>query len=94
MGKLGMSDSFAEISLLDEELITCSIVTATDMELGVVKPERLHGRWRFLFVCFLFSVKHIVHNNASQILQELLMVEEQANAKKKRLVYGFMVKVG
>ncbi|KAK7114445.1 cyclic nucleotide-binding domain-containing protein 1-like [Littorina saxatilis] len=42
MGKLGMSDSFAEISLLQEEPITCSIVTATDMELGVIRPERLH----------------------------------------------------
>ena len=51
MGKLGMSDSFAEISLLEEEPITCSIVTATDMELGVVKPERLHGKWgSFVFV--------------------------------------------
>ncbi|XP_076449075.1 cyclic nucleotide-binding domain-containing protein 1-like [Babylonia areolata] len=42
MGKLGPSASFAEISLLLEEPITCSIVTATHMELGVVRPERLH----------------------------------------------------
>ena len=52
MGKLGMSDSFAEISLLEEEPITCSIVTATDMELGVVKPERLHGKWGSFVFCF------------------------------------------
>ena len=50
MGKLGLSDSFAEISLLEEEPITCSIVTATDMELGVVRPERLHGKKKL--TCF------------------------------------------
>nr|KAG5695553.1 hypothetical protein BaRGS_033975 [Batillaria attramentaria] len=41
MGKLGPSDSFAEISLLLEEPITCSIVTATDVSMGVVRPERI-----------------------------------------------------
>lgn len=42
MGKLGPSDSFGETSLLMGDLMTCSIVTATDMKLGVVRPERLH----------------------------------------------------
>jgi len=41
MGRLGPYDSFAEISLLLEEPITCSIVTASDVELGVVRPEKL-----------------------------------------------------
>jgi hypothetical protein len=44
MGKLGVSESFAVISLLNQEPITCSIVTATDIQLGVVRPERLHGQ--------------------------------------------------
>ncbi|GFO25352.1 cyclic nucleotide-binding domain-containing protein 1 [Plakobranchus ocellatus] len=41
MGRLGPSDSFAEISLLLDEPVTCSIVTASDVELGVVRPEKL-----------------------------------------------------
>lgn len=39
MGRLKAFDSFAEISLLMDEPITCSIVTAADVELGVVRPE-------------------------------------------------------
>jgi len=41
MGRLGPFDSFAEISLLMDEPITCSIVTASDVELGVVRPEKV-----------------------------------------------------
>jgi len=41
MGRLGPFDSFAEISLLMDEPITCSIVTASDVELGVVRPEKI-----------------------------------------------------
>ena len=44
MGRLGPYDSFAEISLLLEEPITCSIVTASDVELGVVRPEKLASK--------------------------------------------------
>ncbi|XP_046366991.1 cyclic nucleotide-binding domain-containing protein 1-like [Haliotis rufescens] len=41
MGRLKPSDSFAELSVLLDEPITCSIVTATDIELGIIKPERI-----------------------------------------------------
>ncbi|XP_059167093.1 cyclic nucleotide-binding domain-containing protein 1-like [Physella acuta] len=42
MGKLGPYNSFAEISLLLDEPITCSIVTATKLQLGVIRPEKLN----------------------------------------------------
>ncbi|KAL3858580.1 hypothetical protein ACJMK2_008854 [Sinanodonta woodiana] len=41
MGKLGPSDSFAELSVLLNEQITCSIVTETKVELGIIRPDRL-----------------------------------------------------
>ena len=43
MGRLGASESFAELSILLNEQITCSVVTATDMTLGVIKPDRIKG---------------------------------------------------
>lgn len=44
MGKLTTSDSFAEISLLKGEPITCSVVTATPVELGVITPDKVTGQ--------------------------------------------------
>ena len=44
MGRLGPSESFAELSVLLNEQITCSVVTATDMTLGVIKPDRIKGK--------------------------------------------------
>lgn len=41
MGKLNGSESFAELSILLDEPITCSIVTATNVEMGIIKPERI-----------------------------------------------------
>lgn len=41
MGKLNDSESFAELSILLDEPITCSIVSATNVQLGVIKPERI-----------------------------------------------------
>ncbi|XP_077982622.1 cyclic nucleotide-binding domain-containing protein 1-like [Glandiceps talaboti] len=41
MGKLKKSESFGEISVLLREPITCSIVTAMNIEIGVITPERL-----------------------------------------------------
>ncbi|XP_064640814.1 cyclic nucleotide-binding domain-containing protein 1-like [Lineus longissimus] len=42
IGKLQKSDSFGEISVLDDEPITCSLVTASTLELGVIEPTKLH----------------------------------------------------
>lgn len=41
MGRLGPSESFAELSVLMHEQITCSVVTATKMALGVIRPEKI-----------------------------------------------------
>ncbi|XP_038070089.1 cyclic nucleotide-binding domain-containing protein 1-like [Patiria miniata] len=41
MGKLQEAESFGEISVLDGQAITCSIVTASDIKLGIITPERL-----------------------------------------------------
>ncbi|VDI41155.1 cyclic nucleotide-binding domain-containing protein 1-like [Mytilus galloprovincialis] len=41
MGRLTVSQSFGEISVLKDEPITCSIVTATNVSLGIIKPERI-----------------------------------------------------
>ncbi|XP_060566986.1 cyclic nucleotide-binding domain-containing protein 1-like isoform X1 [Ruditapes philippinarum] len=41
MGRLGASESFAELSVLLNEQITCSVVTATEMTLGVIRPEKI-----------------------------------------------------
>ncbi|XP_071957962.1 cyclic nucleotide-binding domain-containing protein 1-like [Antedon mediterranea] len=41
MGKLTTSQSFGEISVLEEDTITCSIVTATDVTLGIITPEKI-----------------------------------------------------
>jgi CRP-like cAMP-binding protein len=44
MGRLGASESFAELSVLLNEQITCSVVTATEMTLGVIRPEKIKGK--------------------------------------------------
>ena len=41
MGKLTVHDSFGEISVISKEPISCSIVTATPVELAVIEPEKL-----------------------------------------------------
>lgn len=43
MGKLGVDQSFAELSLLNEEPMTCSIITCTDVVLGTISPEDLYS---------------------------------------------------
>ena len=44
MDRLKSCDSFGEISVLETDPITSSIVTATDIELGIITPERLKGK--------------------------------------------------
>lgn len=47
MGRLGQSDSFAEQSVLLDEPMTCSIVTASAMQIGIIRPERLKGKHNY-----------------------------------------------
>lgn len=41
MGKLVDTQSFAEMSVLLDEPMTCSVVTATNVKLGIIRPERI-----------------------------------------------------
>ncbi|KAK3085643.1 hypothetical protein FSP39_006527 [Pinctada imbricata] len=41
MGKLKDSESFAELSVLLDEPITCTILTSSNVELGVIKKDRI-----------------------------------------------------
>ena len=43
MGKLRQSESFGEISVIQSEPITCSIVTSLPVELGIIEPSQLSG---------------------------------------------------
>lgn len=58
MGKLGPYNSFAEISLLLDEPITCSVVTATKLQLGVIRPEKLNSKSQ-LFLMYSLLVFYI-----------------------------------
>ena len=52
MGRLKDAEAFGEISVLDVEAITCSIVTASDIKLGVITQERLQGMLTALVLAF------------------------------------------
>uniref|UniRef100_W5MWH6 Cyclic nucleotide binding domain containing 1 n=1 Tax=Lepisosteus oculatus TaxID=7918 RepID=W5MWH6_LEPOC len=43
IGKLTEKQSFGEVSILSEQPSTCTIITATEVELGVIQPEALKG---------------------------------------------------
>lgn len=43
MSKIGPNESFAETSILKEEPMTCSIITATDVTLGTISAVNLYG---------------------------------------------------
>ncbi|MBN3317056.1 CNBD1 protein, partial [Atractosteus spatula] len=43
VGKLTEKQSFGEVSILSEQPSTCTIITATEVELGVIQPEALKG---------------------------------------------------
>ena len=43
MGKLSVSESFGEMSVVTSEPITCSIMAATDVVVGCIYQEKLHG---------------------------------------------------
>lgn len=43
MGKIGANESFSELSVLREEPMTYSIITAVDVVLGTITPVNLFG---------------------------------------------------
>ncbi|XP_066540162.1 cyclic nucleotide-binding domain-containing protein 1 isoform X2 [Hoplias malabaricus] len=43
VGRLGPMESFGEISVLQDQPSPCTIVTATELEAGIIQPETLQG---------------------------------------------------
>ncbi|XP_017555796.2 cyclic nucleotide-binding domain-containing protein 1 isoform X3 [Pygocentrus nattereri] len=43
VGKLGCLESFGEVSILEEQPSPCTIVTATEVQAGIIPPEALRG---------------------------------------------------
>ena len=64
MGRLGPSESFAELSVLLNEQITCSVVTATDMTLGVIRPDKIERKCNILFLNARF---HFVESFSNEL---------------------------
>ncbi|PVD20400.1 hypothetical protein C0Q70_18554 [Pomacea canaliculata] len=80
MGKLGPSDSFAELSLLQDEPVTCSIVTATDVEMGVIKPGHLHELDQVTVQLFKHSSTHTFGELTKEDIQNEYVHQEQKRA--------------
>lgn len=53
MGKLTVHDSFGEISVITDDPITCSIVTATPVQLAVIEPDKLKGNQQFILSVYI-----------------------------------------
>ena len=51
MGKLEPTHSFGEVSVILNEPVTCSIVTATTVEVATIEPHKLKGM-REIRKCF------------------------------------------
>ena len=60
MGKLGVSDSFGEVSVVTGDAITCSIITATSVELGSIDPDRVEGQSTKLLLYILCMLRNII----------------------------------
>lgn len=43
VGKLGPMESFGEVSILLDQPSPCSIVTATEVQVGIIQPDALKG---------------------------------------------------
>lgn len=83
MGKMGPSDSFAELSLLLDEPITCSVITATDIEMGIVRPECLTSKLTLL-ESFLIKICYCFSNISSIIPLKSVEKYKQADSSKSK----------
>ncbi len=43
VGKLGAGESFGEVSIVQKEPMTCSIVTETQCKIGIIHFEKLYS---------------------------------------------------
>ncbi|CAG5131577.1 unnamed protein product [Candidula unifasciata] len=89
MGELGQHDSFAEISCLLDESVSCSIVTTTHVRLGIIQPEKAKGLdevTRQLMV--QSSSRNMEHLTMEDIQNEYLQQEQRRkwNAFKQEQV--------
>ena len=55
VGKLKESQSFSELSVLLDEPIDCTILTDKNVELGIIRKERIPG---IFFKKILFDMYH------------------------------------
>lgn len=76
MGRLGPSESFAELSVLLNEQITCSVVTATEMTLGVIRPEKIKDLDEVTIQLFKQSNNRTFGDLTKEDIQEEYMQQE------------------
>ncbi|XP_050395802.1 cyclic nucleotide-binding domain-containing protein 1 isoform X1 [Patella vulgata] len=76
IGKLGASNSFAELSVLLKEPMSCSIVTASAVELGIIKPERIQELDEVTVQLFKQSNTHLFGNLTKDDIHEEYMQQE------------------
>lgn len=76
MGRLGPSESFAELSVLLNEQITCSVVTATAMTLGVIRPEKIKDLDEVTIQLFKQSNNRTFGDLTKEDIQEEYMQQE------------------
>lgn len=76
MGRLGPSESFAELSVLLNEQITCSVVSATEMTLGVIRPEKIKDLDEVTFQLFKQSNNRTFGDLTKEEIQEEYIHQE------------------
>ncbi|ESO98196.1 hypothetical protein LOTGIDRAFT_231321 [Lottia gigantea] len=76
IGRLGPSTSFCELSVLLKEPMSTSIVTASNIELGIIKPERLEELDEVTIQLFKQSNTHLFGNLTKDDVHEEYMQQE------------------
>ncbi|KAL5022861.1 hypothetical protein ScPMuIL_002016 [Solemya velum] len=92
MGKLETSESFAELSILLDEPITCSIVTATSVELGIIKPESIKALDEVTIQLFKQSNTHTFGDLTKENIQDEYM-EQEMKREWNEFKHGVVVDV-
>ena len=62
MGGLGPSESFGEMSIINNEPITCSIITSTAVTMAVIEQQRLSGE-SLIYLYFLEHLHQAVYSS-------------------------------
>ena len=64
MGKLEPTHSFGEVSVILNEPVTCSIVTATTVEVATIEPHKLKGMCE-IGKCFYNFIRLVANQQSS-----------------------------